>query len=276
MAADATEIKEFIKDLNRGSTIPAMLGKILDLVRDETSSSRELGELISYDQSLAEMVLRMANSAMFGHSGNIRDIEQAIMFLGYRQIRSIAAGVSVLKIFPADQSMRVKDLWVHGYKVAFISNKIAQNIPTLSSKESFLSGLLHDMGRLIFYMKDAAAFLEIGCPPDLLEKEREVFGCTHEQAGGWYIEETKLPEEIGMPIMYHHRPDSAPSYKDTVAVVSLADALSMRLTDEVEGDGYWGPQHDEIMNRFSFSEDDIITIGEALGGINKELEIFFG
>jgi HD-like signal output (HDOD) protein len=275
MAADIAEIREFIRTSNRGSTIPAMLAKILALAGNESSSPEELCELITFDQSLAEMVLRTANSAMFGYSGRIRDIEQAVMFLGYKKIRSIAVGMNVFKMFPSD-SAKIKDLWVHGYTVAFIANGLADKVSMISSKETFLSGLLHDIGRIIFYQKDPETFSSMELTRNILEDERAAFGCTHEQVGSWYVEETGLPGEVAMPILYHHRPDSAPEFSDAVAIVSLADALSLRLNPKVEGDGTWGPEHDDILNRFSLTEGDIIAVAEALGGIQKELEAFFG
>lgn len=99
MAADASEIRDFIKSIGEGSTIPAMVGKILSIVKDEGSSAMELSELISYDQALADMVLRVANSPMFGHSGRVRDIEQAVMFLGYDQI---VRALNALGVTPRD------------------------------------------------------------------------------------------------------------------------------------------------------------------------------
>lgn len=275
MAADASEIRDFIKGIGEGSTIPAMVGKILSIVKDEGSSAMELSELISYDQALADMVLRVANSPMFGHSGRVRDIEQAVMFLGYDQIKSIAVGMTVMKIMPSKGSFDIKNLWTHSYEVAFIANSVSELSPVMSPRESFLSGLLHDIGRIIFYRKDPERFLEIGTSEDMLDRERELFGCTHEEAGAWYNEHAGIPEEIIMPIKYHHNPSRATGYADAVSVVSLAEALSRRLCPRAEDDGLWGPEHEELMRKFSLLEDDILSIAGRLGGIRHELENFF-
>jgi HD-like signal output (HDOD) protein len=274
MAACASEIRDFIRSINDGSTIPAMLGKILSVVSDETSSAQELSQLVSYDQALAEMVLRVANSAIFGHSGKIRDIDQAVMFLGYEKIKSIAVGMTVIKIFPVS-SFDIKNLWIHGYEVAFIANTLSESLPTTSPRESFLAGLLHDIGRVIFYKKDPAKFLETAASDDLPVVERELFGCSHEDAGSWFLENTGLPEDIIVSVKYHHRPSEATSYKDAVSIISLAEAMSNRLVPRRENDGLWTPEHDAIMRRFSLTEDDIISIGSRLGGIRHEVEEFF-
>ncbi|HEX7524211.1 MAG TPA: HDOD domain-containing protein, partial [Candidatus Deferrimicrobium sp.] len=98
-ASAGREVREFVKEIYRSRTIPSMLGKILSLVKDENSSPQELFLLISHDPALAERVIRVANSVMFGHSGEVRDLRHAVMFLGYERLRSIAMGMGVMDVF---------------------------------------------------------------------------------------------------------------------------------------------------------------------------------
>ena len=276
MAAAASEIRDFIRNSKEGSTIPVMLGRILSIVRDEGSSSRELCEMISYDQALAEMVLRCANSPMFGHSGAVRDIEQAVMFLGYEQIKSIAVGMTVMKVFPAHGSFDIRNLWVHSCEVAFMARALSESVPMVPAREAFLAGLLHDIGRIIFYRKSPKRFHEVGTSGDMLEREAELFGCTHAEAGAWYNEYAGVPEEIVMPIRHHHGPSGAPGYRGLVAVVSLAEGLSRRLSPRAGDDGLWSGGHGEMMRGLSIYEDDVVSLGERLGGMRREIENFFG
>ncbi|GAB4387934.1 MAG: HDOD domain-containing protein [Thermodesulfovibrionales bacterium] len=276
MMASAAEIKEFIRNSKEGSTIPAMLGRILSIVKDEASSSRELCELISYDQALAEMVLRCANSPMFGRSGTICDIEQAVMLLGYEQIKTIAVGMTVMKIFPAKGSFDIRNLWAHSCEVAFLAKAVGERAPMVPAREAFLAGLLHDIGRIIFYRKAPKRFYEIGTSGDMAEKEAELFGCTHQEAGAWYNEYAGIPEEIVAAIRYHHAPSQAPAYRALVGAVSLAEAMSRRLCPRVGDDGLWLEEHGEIMRELEIYEDDVMALGQRLGGMRHEIENFFG
>lgn len=272
---DAANIHKYIKELREGSTLPEMLGKIISVVQDESSSSTDLSRLIAYDQALTESILRVANSAMFGHSGKIWDIEQAVMFLGYRQIKSIALGMTVMRMVPAGNSFSLKNLWVHGYEVACIANALGESVPATMARECFLSGLLHDIGRVILCRMAPERFFEVGVEDDFMQREQELFGCTHEQVGAWFLEDTKLPEEIVAPVLYHHRPKEARDFADATAIISYSEALSRLLNPEKENDGFWQPAHDEINRRLALSQEQISQIGGRLALMKREIGVFF-
>ncbi|MBI4686795.1 MAG: HDOD domain-containing protein [Nitrospirae bacterium] len=269
------DIRKFIETMNKSHTFASMLTKILAVVRNENSPPQDLYNLVSHDQGFAERVVRMANSAMFGHSGQVRDIRHAIIFLGYERIKSIAIGMAVLNVFKDDKSFDVHNLWMHGYEVAYISAAISDTISMSQASESFLCGLIHDMGRAIFYKKDPKKFFEIGTDDNMFEKERELFGCTHAEAGGWYAEYAGMPEDVILSIRYHHQPSRATGNKTGVSVTALAEALSRRFSPKIEDDGIWTQEHDAIMLEFNFNEEHIISIGQRLGSLRHEIDNFF-
>ncbi len=129
-AGAGREIREYVKEGYGARTIPSMLGKILSPVKDENSPHQELFLLISHAPALAERVIRVANSVMFGHSGEVLDLRHAVMFLGYERLRSIALGMGVMDVFPASKrrSLDVQNLWIHGYEVAYLSAVISDTI----------------------------------------------------------------------------------------------------------------------------------------------------
>lgn len=270
----AKEVRKFVKELQDLSTIPAILGKLLSMIKDENSSPQDLYRLISHDQAFAERVVRVANSALFGHSGQIKDIRQAIMFLGYNRIKSIALGMTIMDIFPS-KAFNIKNLWVHSYEVAFISASISEFVPMTSPRECFLAGLLHDVGRIIFYKLDQKGFLSLGTGDDLFEREKEVFDCTHAEAGAWFAEESELPDEIVKVIRFHHKPSMTDEYRDSVSIVSMGEALSRRFSPRIEDDGIWTEEHDALLLEYSLNDSDLAAIGERFYGIRGEIERFF-
>jgi putative nucleotidyltransferase with HDIG domain len=270
------EIKDFIAGLNKTYTIPPMLSKILAVIRDEESPPEQLYRLISHDQAFAERVITFANSAMFGHSGQVRDIKHAILFLGYEKIKSIALTMAVMDIFPAGHtSFNIKNLWIHGYEVAYLSAAIADIISMAAPREVFLCGLLHDIGRVIFYRKDREKFFKIGTEENIFDKEKELFDCTHAEAGAWYAEHCNMPEDIVLSILYHHNPSKTTGNRLGVSIVSLAEALSRRFSPRVEDDGIWIKDHDAIILELKLNEDDLSVIGQKLHGIKRDIENFF-
>ncbi len=272
---DSTDVKRFIKGLNDLSTIPALMGQILSAVKDPETSSRELYKLISHDHALAEKVVRVANSALFGHSGEVKDIGQAIMLLGYDRIKSIALGMSVMALFPAQKSFNPVNLWRHSYEVAVFAEAFSEVICMTCPKECFLSGLLHDIGRIILYKVDAKGFLEIGPEGEIPEKEEKLFGCTHADAGAWFAMENTMPPEIISAVQFHHKPSLAKDYKDTVSITSLAEAMSQRFSQYPENDGRWTEEHDILFMEYSLTDDDLLFVSERFCAAQPEIEKLF-
>lgn len=271
----AGDVKTFVKNIRDLSTIPGILHKILSVTQREGSPANDLLKLISHDQAFAEKVVRVANSAFFGHSGEVKDLRQAFIFLGLDKIRSIALGMTVMDIFPARSSFNVKNLWRHGYEVAILSEAVSRIVCATCPHECFLAGLLHDIGRIIFYQMDPKKFVESLSGDKTLAREEEVFGCTHAEAGAWFAEENGLPPEIISVIRFHHTPSRTHEYKDAVSVIALAEALSRRFDPQAENDGTWTDEHDLLLLEYSFTDDDILAASEKFCAEKPEIDQFF-
>ena len=272
---DADNVKEYIKNLNDLSTIPVMMGKINAILQDTNSSSKEICKIISHDLGLAEKVVRVANSTFFGHSGEVKDLNQAIMLLGCDRIKSIALGMSVIDLFPGNSSFNITNLWSHGYEVALFAQAISELICMTCPRECFLTGLLHDIGRIVFLKMDKEKFLSIQPGSKMLEQEKALFGCTHAEAGAWFTAGNNMPEEIVSAIEFHHHPSQAKDYRDIVSIISLAEAISVRYSRNKANDGRWIDEHDILLMEYALEDDDILFVGERFCAARTDLEHFF-
>ena len=269
------DVQLFIKKFSDLSTTPALLGKVLSFIEDESASTDELIDLISYDPAMAERVLRVANSVFFAHSGQIKDIHQSVLFLGLDRIKAIAVGMTVMNIFPSAGSFHIENLWLHSYEVAFIASTMSESIAITQPQECFLAALLHDIGRIILYTMDHHRFHRIETTDTMLEQERSLFGCTHAEAGAWFAEGIGLPSGIVTTIRHHHKPSAAPEEMTMVAVVSLAEALSRMFSPRIEDDGIWITEHDAVLLEFSLSQSSLHDIGEKFKAARGEIEMVF-
>jgi len=271
---DASEVRDFIKGIESLSTIPVVLKGIMDITSDPDSSPEELYKLIAYDQTLAERVIRMANSPFFRHAGRVTDIEQAVMFLGYENIRNIAVSMGVFMMFNKKSDRNLRQFWAHCYEVATTAGLIAESTTMVNSSTAFLAGLLHDIGRLIFFSLNFHQYRAILGTDDLLEKETGIFGCNHALAGSWFAEKAKLPEEIILSVRYHHEPSAATSYHDIVSVLAISEALSRRFSPKIEDDGIWTGDHDAILLELSLTSEDLDDIEQKLRVEEVEINRF--
>lgn len=271
---EASEVRRAIEKLDSLSTIPVVLTQILRATSDPSSPPEHLFEIISRDQAIAAKILKMANSPFFGHSGKIGEIQQAIILLGYDRVRSIALSISVVTMFSRKGDKNLRNFWAHSFEVAFIAAYIADSATIVSQQTAFLAGLLHDIGRLIFYKLYRDRYRSILGTDDLLEKEIAIFGCDHAEAGSWFAKKTKLPAEQVLAILYHHAPSQAKEFTDIVSVVSLAEALSRRYSPKIEDDGIWTADHDAILLELALTNEDLEEIGVRLGQEILEIQSF--
>jgi len=269
------DIRVFIKELRNLPTLPSLFRKILIIANSDKSSADDFYNLIAHDQALAERVMKVANSALFGLSGQVRDIRHAVMLMGFDRVKSIALGMTAMNIFPPQTSFNIKKLWIHSYEVAFISSLLSEVVFITCPRESFLSGLLHDIGRIVFYRIDHKGFLEIPTTDNMLDIEREKFGCTHPEAGAWFLEEAGLPDEIINSVKYHHTPSESKQYKHATSIVALAEALSRQYSPRIEDDGIWTEELRAILLELSIKEEEKRFIAERFYAAKADIERFF-
>ncbi|NOY64722.1 MAG: HDOD domain-containing protein, partial [Nitrospirae bacterium] len=213
--------------------------------------------IIKHDQSITERILRVANSPYFGHSGKIVSIEQAVMFLGYDLVKGICLGATTFKLLDKTKLSNVSNLWKHSYEVAIIAANLADHISNVDRAVTFVSGLLHDIGRVVFLCIDKEQYLNLIYNEDLLSKERSVFGIDHTIAGEEFLKSANLNEEIVVAVGCHHRPSTAGTFKETASVVAIAEGLSRMYFPRFEDDGYWSDELEAVLLEFRLDEEKL-------------------
>ncbi|MFW5722503.1 MAG: HDOD domain-containing protein, partial [Desulfohalobiaceae bacterium] len=131
-----------VKDL---PTLPTVLDKVTRLVQDPDSSTEEIARVISRDQVLSAKVLKMVNSSIYGFPRRISTVQHALVLLGFNVIRGLIISSSVFDIMA--QSM--VGLWDHSVGVAVASNCLAKTAGIEDPEEYAVTGLLHDIGKVV-------------------------------------------------------------------------------------------------------------------------------
>jgi HD-like signal output (HDOD) protein len=207
-----------------------------DLVKSEGSLTSQIAEIIRRDPSLSARLLRMVNSVYFGLSARVNNIEEAVFFLGLRQIRELSLATPVIEEFEKLQGdvaepLPWKDLWAHSLATAILTREILQAAPIAVDDETdYLVGLLHNVGRIVMAVSFPAELQEImrlpaATPADVCAHERRLIGWDHGEIGAHYLAKHNLSEEITLAVRYHGNPDQAPRCRPFAAAVQVADHL---------------------------------------------------
>jgi len=225
-------------------SVPVVLSKILQLVDEDRASARRLEELIQHDPSLSIRILKLSNSAFYSFRSEVKTISHAITLLGLNLVRSLAIGVSIFESFTKglrNQAGLINQLWMHSFGVGVISQEIWNRRSTRTQGEfALLCGLLHDMGKIVYFKKDAAAYsrlflLEKGPDdPDISGCEMRNYEVDHATLGALLIRQWRLPEELATVVQHHHDPSAGGL--PLVAVVSMADMLAKQVGIGYDGD----------------------------------------
>ncbi|MCZ6672804.1 MAG: HDOD domain-containing protein [Verrucomicrobia bacterium] len=206
------------------------------LTFQSNSSVGEIAEVIGRDISLTARLLRLVNSVFSGLSVTITSIDEAIFFLGLRQIRQLAMTTKVIEEMDSfvNESIDVNSLtiWRHSIATAILTREILTMTHGVKEDDTYyIAGLLHDIGKLVMVsaypqcLKQSLEFEETN-PRAFLERERKTFGFTHADLGAVYVEQNGLSPEIVEAVLFHHEPEKIFHDPNYAAGVEVADILA--------------------------------------------------
>lgn len=230
------EIKRRIDACPKLASLQVINRALSALVRSEHSLNSQIAEIIRRDPSLSARLLKMVNSVYFGLSTRVNNIEEAVFFLGLRQIRELSMATPVIEELDQWQQttssgLPWKDLWTHSISTAIVTREIlASTSLQIDDDTDYLVGLLHNVGKVVMaysFPDELRALLATPAPTvgEVCRLERELIGWDHAEIGAYYIARHQLSEEIVFAVQYHNTPDRAPRHRLFAAAVQIADQL---------------------------------------------------
>jgi putative nucleotidyltransferase with HDIG domain len=216
---------------------PVVARQVLSLLGDEDYRTADLEGVIMKDPALSATFLRIANSALYRSLVPCESVLMACARLGRNAVREIVVGVATMDMF-RDVKSRGATMRNHCAGTAAIARTLADEWHLRSGDQLFLTGLLHDFGKLLCMQAGIESY--DGLPPDSLDSpdrlhliERDRLGYDHAVLGAHVLHAWKIPEPISQVVAWHHQPARAYAGGGTVgmqvALLRLADRLEYRL-----------------------------------------------
>jgi HD-like signal output (HDOD) protein len=199
-------IEKLMKQIESGYSLPVLSPvavKLVEIASDDTCSLNDLVSLIEQDPSLAVNLLKMANSAFFKSGQPVASLQQAIMRIGFHQLRIMGLSLSLRNTFPMGKvgPLDYENFWRISLYRGLIAQSLAHHLKSSNPEEAFVTGLILEIGFLIFYDlflkgKKDEIIPDMSGLEELLQWEEEHYGIHHRTVGEFALRYWKFPDQI--------------------------------------------------------------------------------
>jgi HD-like signal output (HDOD) protein len=245
----------FLQKLNKENItlpeIPSIVFELNEVIANPLSSTEDIAQVIHRSPSLTALLLKIVNSPFYGFPSKIGKISLAVTLIGTREISGLALGISMISLFNniPKEILSMYSFLRHSLACGIISRILAahKNIP--QTEQLFVSGLLHDLGRLILYSyfpEESLNILSLARSSDTLLylQENDHLGCNHTHVVKHLLQQWKLPMVLENNVFFHHSPREA-QQPVPATLVHLADIITNGLGIGTSGERFVPPlDHD--------------------------------
>ncbi|MBL8036258.1 MAG: HDOD domain-containing protein [Nitrospira sp.] len=255
-----TDLRNRIEQVGDLPTLPHVVQRLATMIGSPTVSAEEIGTIIEKDQVLAAKVLRLANSPFYGFPSRIGSVSHAVIVLGFNVVKGLTLCASALTIM---KDAGMDQLWRHSLGVAITAKLLATRLDIKNSEELFVSGLLHDIGKVVLYVKwpdvgnSIKDAMKTRTDHSLFDIEQELTGLSHAEIGGYLASAWHLPVTLREPILYHHNPMQAKDATLQTAIVHVADILVKGLACGNPGDDLIPPLSKPAWDQVGLDEQSL-------------------
>ncbi|MBI5062915.1 MAG: HDOD domain-containing protein [Desulfatitalea sp.] len=211
--------------------VPSLVFELNEIIADPMSSAGAIGQVVNKSPSLTATLLRIVNSAFYGFRSKIDSISRAVTLIGSKEVSNLALGITIMETFRGipKEIMEVASFLEHNLACGVVARILAAHGNIAHSEQLFVSGMLHDIGRLVLcnYFPEVFTHTLADATHEgrsLLKSEQAVLGCTHALLGKKLLNKWKLPLALENNVFYHHQPSSSPS-PETAAIIQMADMI---------------------------------------------------
>ena len=257
-------VENIIQSVSSLRPMPSNVTRIMSEIEKQNVTIDVLVGLIGLDQALAALVLQMSNSVSLGYSRTCSTLNEAIMLIGLGRLKTIlltSSATGIMKRSLSGYRQGAGELWHHSLVTGVASEWLAQALHYPNPEEAYVSGLLHDIGKLLLDQVVLSNYNEI---IDLVQKyrmplwqvEEKLIGIDHAKVGGLIAEHWNFPVVLVDAIRCHHAPSLARANQRLPAIVNLANSFaedyqlteSSLLSFEI---------HPESLNILKLEESDV-------------------
>ena len=270
-------IKE-LKTIKQLPPMPEVYLKVEKLSRDPNAASADFGKILETDPGITARLMRLSNSSFYSFNRKIRTVKDAISLMGTREVVSLVRLACItenLKV-PPEIDAAVRKIWEHSATCAITASLLYEKMEF--SKETdltdilFISGIIHDLGKIILWKFFTSTYMSLTLQPDVgaypdVSDEQKYMGVTHSEVGKELAQLWKLPPQFANMIEYHHTPTHEEA-SDLAVIIHISDIITKYIMDIIPEDRI--KFSTEILDKTSLTEELILELTHELTPVIKE------
>ena len=275
-------IQTIIDQVDEFPTLPTIYSTLIDIMSNPRSSVNDVASVIEKDQASAVKVLKAVNSSIYGLQVRVSSISQAIFHIGFNEVKNLLITLALIKMFEktkSNNSFNVVDFWKHSIAVGVISRILGQVIGVKKLEDFFISGIVHDIGKLFFLNFFNEAYtntIDIVFEQNLSlrQSELKLHGVSHNIVGELLAAKWKLPDPIRNAIKFHNSGAVNGKYDPLVACVHVADIVARFMKLGNPGDNIIPQPYFDVWNEMKIPNNTFVgLIPKIMSDYNQSTSI---
>jgi HD-like signal output (HDOD) protein/CheY-like chemotaxis protein len=255
-------IRRTVTALGDLPSLPRTYEALMQAVVDPDVTIQKVSRIIEQDVGISAKVLQLVNSAFFGISHTMTNIQGAVSYLGINTLKNLVLSVEIFRAFKPERNLpgfSLEKLQHHAQLTAHIAARLP--VPKHLADIAVVAAMLHDVGKLVLAWKLSAHFekmlaeaQEEHCPSYKVEERAN--GFSHAEIGAYLLGLWGLPYSVVEAVALHHGPHRVPHQNfDAISAVYAANLLAHELEESSNGE-------QEMYNLENYREE-LTTLGVA-------------
>lgn len=211
---------------------PESLVKLSLLLADDEVNQQAVASLVQSDMALAAAVMKAVNSSLYGLAGRVQSVQQAVTYLGTREIAGITFEMGLRAAFPP--APELEPIWQRAAERGLLMGRLAQALG-LDAWAAHSAGLFEECGKAVLFRHAPdhyrAMLRAADTDADLLQLEHVGFGVSHDALGAALCDSWGLDPAAVASVRHHIVAQgllelpAAPARRSVLALSVIVQAL---------------------------------------------------
>jgi HD-like signal output (HDOD) protein len=177
-------------------------------------------------------------------------------------VRDLVASTTIIEYFKdvSSEWVSMSSFWEHSLACGIAARILAGYRRNWNPEQSFAAGLMHDLGRIILFMKKPAEIAEVFRRSQVHREplyltERKVIGYDHAELGGILLECWNFPASLVNAVRYHHDPSKAGQDSADAGLVHLGDVIAHGMEFGSSGERHMPPCDSQVRSKLGLGTE---------------------